>query len=168
MKKKHTIEKIGLLLIVLIAIGLWGYFYSNTQADAAAKREAEEQRKETILKKALNPKSEIPVRYLTLEEAHVLYNSEQAIFMDARPVKDFAYMHIPGALSVPYTEAKQIQSVLDMDRDQLIVVYCSNRNCPMAEYLATRLSELHFKKVYIFEGGMQEWYDARYPLARGV
>ena len=122
----------------------------------------------TVLEKVKTTTSNTTVKFLTLDEAHTLHTSGEALFMDARPEQDYGYMHIPGAMSVPYTIAKTLPEVLSLDRNRLIVVYCSSNTCPMAEVLATRLNELMFTRVYIFSGGLKEWYNAKYPLDRGI
>jgi len=166
--KNNTIEKIGILAIIAIIAGFGVYFYTVIQADSHELRQAKEKKESTILEKVKNPVSNTTVKFLTLDEAHTLYLSGEALFMDARPEQDYGYMHIPGAMSAPYTVAKKLQSVLDLERDRLIVVYCSSDTCPMAEVLATRLNELLFTRVYIFSGGLKEWYNAKYPLERGI
>jgi rhodanese-related sulfurtransferase len=167
MRENHNIEKLGILSIVLIVAAFGVYFYSVIQSDSRELLEAKEKKVSTILEKVKNP-SKSTVKYLTLEEAHTLYNSGEALFLDARPEQDYGYMHISGAMSAPYTIAKQMPAVLELDRDRLIVVYCSSSSCPMAEVLATRLDELLFRRVYIFSGGLKEWYNAKYPLKRGI
>jgi rhodanese-related sulfurtransferase len=163
----NTIEKVGITAIVAIIAISGVYFYTAIQADSREILEAKEKKVSTILEKVQNP-TKSTVKFLTLDEAHTLYTSGEALFMDARPEKDYGYMHIPGAMSAPYTIAKQLQEVRDLDRNRLIVVYCSSDTCPMAEFLATRLDELLFRRVYIFSGGLKEWYNAKYPLERGI
>lgn len=164
----NSIEKIGVLSIVVIAAAFGIYFYTTIQADSRELIAAKEKKVSTILEKVSNPTSKVPVKYLTLEEAHTLYLAGEALFLDARPEQDYGYMHIAGAMSAPYTIAKQLPAILGLDRDRLIVVYCSSSSCPMAEVLATRLDELLFRRVYIFSGGLKEWYNAKYPLERGL
>jgi rhodanese-related sulfurtransferase len=164
--KNNSIEKIGILAIVVIIAVCGAYFYTAIQADSQALQKANAKKVATILEKVNNP-TDRTVKFLTLDETHTLYNSGEALFMDARPEKDYNYMRIPGAMSAEYTRAKKIQDVLNLDRDRLIVVYCSSDTCPMAEILATRLDELMFSRVYIFAGGLKEWYNAKYPLERG-
>lgn len=168
MKDSNRIEKWGIFFIVVIIAGFGTYFYYLLKTDANEKRAATERKESTILAKVSQPDLKTTVKFLTLDEAYTLYHSGQAVFMDARPEQDYGYMHIPGAVSAPYNIAKQLKTVLDLDRNQLIVVYCSSATCPMAEVLATRLHELMFTRVYIFSGGLKEWYNAKYPLERGV
>ncbi len=162
------VEKIGILSIVVIVAAFGIYFYTTIQADSRELMEAKEKKVSTILEKVTNPTSKVPVKYITLEEAYTLYVSGDALFLDARPEQDYGYMHIAGAMSCPYTIAKQLKPILELDRNRLIVVYCSSNSCPMAEVLATRLDELLFRRVYIFSGGLKEWYNAKYPLERGL
>ena len=163
-----SVEKIGILSIVVIVAAFGIYFYTTVQADSLKLLDAKEKKTSSILEKVNNPTSKVPVKYLTLEEAYTLYVSGDALFLDARPEQDYGYSHIAGAMSAPYTTVKTLKPILDLDRNRLIVVYCSSSSCPMAEVLATRLDELLFRRVYIFSGGLKEWYTAKYPLERGV
>ncbi|NDC83431.1 rhodanese-like domain-containing protein [bacterium] len=105
-----------------------------------------------------------PITLLTFDEVKALHKAKKAIFLDARSDREFAYAHIPGALEAYYAEVKANPQVVGLNRNQMIVAYCSSDKCPMAELLATKLIELGFSRIYVFPGGMKEWISAKMPV----
>ena len=71
--------------------------------------------------------------------------------------------HIKGAINIPLkkigTEAKQ-----RFDKDEEIVVYCSDYECTSSPTAAKKLDDLGFENVYDYEGGKKEWKEAGYPM----
>jgi len=45
-----------------------------------------------------------------------------------------------------------------------IVVYCAGPGCPMSGLAAEKLAKLGYKKVWAYEGGLQEWKQAGLPV----
>lgn len=43
------------------------------------------------------------------------------------------------------------------DKEQLIVVYCSSRTCPAGYWMAQRLIEMGYVRVFEYPGGIDEW-----------
>ncbi|MFQ5942621.1 MAG: rhodanese-like domain-containing protein [Anaerolineales bacterium] len=72
----------------------------------------------------------------------------------------FQGKHIPG--SIDLHEPESLAAELDPEED--IVVYCSDRLCP-ASMMAYHYLETHdYKKVRRYSGGLTEWEAAGYPL----
>ncbi|MDR2459699.1 MAG: rhodanese-like domain-containing protein [Deltaproteobacteria bacterium] len=93
--------------------------------------------------------------YGRLEE---LLSTPGVVLLDAR-IKDlFQLGHLPGAKNIPPESLMDPLSpeanYLDgLKRDALIVTYCSDPLCPMAEELAGYLKGKSFETVYIFTPG---------------
>ena len=51
------------------------------------------------------------------------------------------------------------------DKDQRIVVYCTDHNCLGAEFVGTQLVEAGYTNVGRFPGGVREWQLAGRPTA---
>lgn len=103
-------------------------------------------------------------RALSLDEAYKLYEKRAAIFMDGRIKRNYVWAHIKGAMSVYYKLAKTNPKLKDLNKDQLIVTYCSNPLCPISYYLAAELNQLGFTNVFVFPGGLEEWMQEKYDL----
>lgn len=69
---------------------------------------------------------------------------------------------IPGSRHVPLDTVGRAST--SMPKSTSIVVYCSNYECPQSHVAAEKLAALGFTEVYVYEGGLQEWEEAGYPL----
>jgi rhodanese-related sulfurtransferase len=49
-------------------------------------------------------------------------------------------------------------------KDKPIVVYCASNECPASKNAAVKLEQAGFTNVRAYEGGMQDWKDANYPV----
>ena len=87
--------------------------------------------------------------------------------------KDFVFInvHIPFAgdiaqtdLSIPYDEIEQDLSQFPTDKNVKIVLYC--RSGRMSQIAAEKLVSLGYTNIWNLKGGMVEWEQAGYPLAK--
>jgi len=83
---------------------------------------------------------------------------------DARPPAEYAKMHVPGALCVPYGElAHRFPAVTDTSP---VVVTCAGRTRGIVGVLGLRLAGVE-TPVYALENGTQGWALAGLDLERG-
>ncbi len=68
--------------------------------------------------------------------------------------------HIPGSLPCP--TLAESRAVLSQDDD--IVVYCTGPACPAGRALARQLKRQGFRQVRRYDGGLEDWAAAGYPL----
>ena len=87
--------------------------------------------------------------------------------VDARSPDLFAMGSIDGALSLPLvdTDAFLPDFLARVDKDQVIITFCSGFGCPDSFDLGVLLIELGYQDVRVFEGGYPEWRDAGLPVA---
>ncbi|MEW5979534.1 MAG: rhodanese-like domain-containing protein [Acidobacteriota bacterium] len=111
--------------------------------------------------------SSIP--HLTLSAAKERFDSQSAVFVDARPRLFYRLGHIPGALSFPREEyeAERNLTPLLQYRSRRLVIYCSGVDCPDSALLAGYLRKEGFERLEIFEGGWPEWQKAGFPVEAG-
>ena len=74
--------------------------------------------------------------------------------LDVRPLEEYRAGHIPGALSVPLGQLKELLSKLP--KDQEIVAYCRGPYCVLAVQAVEMLRKEGFKGVRL-EEGIQDW-----------
>jgi rhodanese-related sulfurtransferase len=90
-----------------------------------------------------------------------IYNTNKAVFIDARQAEDYAEGHIKDALSFPVNQfdeqidAFKKQYALDMT----IITYCSGRTCTDSHKLAQLLLQEGYENVAVFIDGYQHWKE---------
>jgi rhodanese-related sulfurtransferase len=72
----------------------------------------------------------------------------------------FRTMHIPGSINIFTKE----QAVEMLDPSDEVVVYCTNVKCQASAKAFFILTKFGFKNVRRYEGGLQDWEQAGYPL----
>ncbi len=72
----------------------------------------------------------------------------------------FQGKHIPGSIDLHEPETL----LEELDPDEEIVVYCSDRLCPASMMAYNLLENRGYKHVQRFSGGLAEWEQAGYPL----
>ncbi|HYX51185.1 MAG TPA: rhodanese-like domain-containing protein [Ktedonobacteraceae bacterium] len=75
---------------------------------------------------------------------------------------DWAYeaKHIPG--SIHFATIKD--AMQSLNKDDEIVVYCSDENCIASKSLGQLLERNGYSHVLHYAGGLQDWEQAGYPL----
>ena len=93
---------------------------------------------------------------------------EGALFVDARFWWDYEAGHVPGALSLPVTEAGHAPELLgDVPRDRLLVTYCTGPPCDSGDGLARALMREHgYRRVRVMTAGWPGWVAAGYAVER--
>ena len=75
---------------------------------------------------------------------------------------EWAYhaIHIPGSINF----ATSRQALQSLNKEDEIVVYCSDEDCIASRALGQLLERHGYTHVLHFAGGLQEWEQAGYPL----
>lgn len=75
-------------------------------------------------------------------------------------------MHIPGSLNLPCSPGlfASADALQELDRDDEIVVYCSNEACFSSIAVYYLLEKRGYKRVSRYAGGLLDWGEADYPL----
>lgn len=75
---------------------------------------------------------------------------------------DWAYeaKHIPGSLHFDNIK----EAIQSLNKDDEIVVYCSDENCIASKALGQLLERNGYTHVLHYAGGLQDWEQAGYPL----
>jgi len=75
----------------------------------------------------------------------------------------YDHMHIPGSLhfNTPHEAVAQLRP------DEEIVVYSSTKWCHKSIDTYLVLQSHGFNKLYLYDGGLEAWQDACYPLEGG-
>jgi rhodanese-related sulfurtransferase len=103
---------------------------------------------------------------LTMDDAFALWQTKQAIFLDAREPDEFVEGHIPGAVSFPFEEWDQYWSDIQtkITPESRIVCYCGGLDCEASLDMARELKVQGYPNAYIFFGGINKWTELKLPL----
>ena len=95
-----------------------------------------------------------------------IFDSGNALFVDARSRDNYDDGHIPGAVSMPVGEFDRlIDSFMDQHPvDQTIVTYCSGRTCEDSHNLAQLLLDFGYTDVKVFIDGFPGWEAEGHPI----
>lgn len=89
------------------------------------------------------------------------------MLIDARSSARFADGHIPGARNVHLPDLpSRGRKDPALDSYRHIIVYGENPATPSARGMTKRLMSFGYSGVRMFGGGMSEWRQAGYPVAR--
>ena len=72
----------------------------------------------------------------------------------------FRAAHIPGSIHVDGPE----RAAELLDKDDQIVVYCTNVNCVASQLAYKRFVKGGYTNVRRYAGGLEDWEEAGYPL----
>lgn len=92
-----------------------------------------------------------------------LGSDDRPVLVNALAREAFDEARIPGSISIPAGDALRLARDV-LAHDQPIVVYCSSRSSTASPTLAQKLVDIGFTEVIDFEGGVEEWERAGYPM----
>ena len=108
---------------------------------------------------------------ISVTEAVGLLGREDVTFVDARSAEQHASAHVPGAITLPASDAEGVldtQSV-PIPPQNLIITYCDGLTCEQSEYLGMLLKDrTACEQVSVLEGGWNAWVEAGAPIITGV
>jgi len=95
-----------------------------------------------------------------------IFDTGKAVFIDARPYKEYKKGHIKGAISFPAAQFdERIETfLLNYPPSISIVTYCSGRECRDSHELAQMLIDSGFSETRVFIDGYPLWEKERYPV----
>jgi rhodanese-related sulfurtransferase len=102
---------------------------------------------------------------ISIEKAKELYESQGALFVDARHDFEYKMEHIHGAINIALKEVDTHRILLEgTPKEKILIVYCDGVECNSSIELALKLMELKFTNVKVFFGGWQEWKANNLPI----
>lgn len=121
-------------------------------------------RKDSI-EKATGKKDVLVYKIITLGQLKRLMDQKRGILFDARNDDEYRKGHIKGARNIPALDAgKHFAGLAVIPRDTLIIVYCSNSECPLGRSLAEFLGVMEFKNLLLYDDGWDGWQKAGMPV----
>ena len=90
-------------------------------------------------------------------------NGENFTLVDVLSEDQYDKSHIKGAINIPLEKIGR-KAENKLNKEEEIVVYCSDKNCSASPNAAKKLESLGFKNVYDYEEGKADWKKAGYPM----
>lgn len=103
------------------------------------------------------------MKTITTKKLHEKLKSNDIHLVEVLEEEKFKKEHIKGAINIPLnriaTESKE-----KFNKEDEIVVYCSDEDCTASPTAAKKLDKQGFKNVFDFEGGKKAWKEAGLPM----
>ncbi len=97
------------------------------------------------------------------EELQKKLNNNEITLIDVLAEKEYNKSHIKGAVNIPMAKIG-IEANRKYDKNEPIVVYCSDKDCTASLTAGKKLEEMGFTEVYHYKGGKKEWSEAGLPM----
>ena len=99
----------------------------------------------------------------TFVKAHIAVPMPQNVMMiDARPYKGkYAKGHIPGAVSIPFSQFDKKTNLLPKDKNTLLIYYCEGVKCKLSHKSAKKAVKLGYTNVKVYAKGYPEWVSLK-------
>ena len=108
-----------------------------------------------------------PTAEISTEELRHILADKSALVLDARPFREYAVSHIPGALNVApkpgvpmslyVSDVAEIDRLVHQRKDTAIVLYCNGPYCGKSKRLAVELVAGGYTKIRRYQLGIPVW-----------
>jgi rhodanese-related sulfurtransferase len=105
------------------------------------------------------------VKKITKEEImEKIDRGEKFRLIDVRNTPDYNKEHIVGAVHLLISEMTPDRLEALLEKDDVIITYSEDINCPAKTIAAQKLMELRCRNVFAYEGSWKEWKESGYPV----
>ena len=97
---------------------------------------------------------------IPLNDAVGFYDTQEAVFVDARPLDLYSEVYIPDALNVPW---QQVNDYLEAffekvtDTKTIVIAYCDGEACSLSEDPALMLCDMGYENVKVLINRWTVW-----------
>ena len=116
------------------------------------------------------PAEGVSTREITTEELQTILTTGSATVLDARPAREYAISHIPGALDVApkpgvamslyVSDVAEIGRLVRGNKSAPLVLYCNGVHCGKSRRLAGELVDAGYRDVRRYQLGIPAWRAA--------
>ncbi|OOV87420.1 sulfurtransferase [Oceanospirillum linum] len=99
---------------------------------------------------------------ISCQQATLLVNREDGVFLDIRDRGDFRNGHIAGAVNISMASLKDRVGELEKYKAKPIIVVCKMGNTASAA--VSELQKAGFEKSCVMRGGMSNWQNDNLPV----
>lgn len=101
---------------------------------------------------------------ISVNEATLLINRQDAVVVDVRETAEWSAGHIPNARHIALGQLAKHLSELDKFKDKPVIVVCASGN--RSGTAGSVLMKNGFQQVYNLAGGIHAWSDAGLPMTK--
>lgn len=99
---------------------------------------------------------------ISVPEATLLINREDAVVVDVRETSEWSNGHIPNARHIALGQLAKRMSELEKFKDKPVIMCCASGN--RSQSACGTLQRAGFSRVYNLNGGMGAWSSAGLPM----
>jgi rhodanese-related sulfurtransferase len=103
-------------------------------------------------------------RNISVGDATLLINRQDALVVDVRETAEWSAGHIPNARHIALGHLDKRLSEIEKHKDKPVILVCASGNRSGAG--CSRLKKAGFQQVFNLHGGMRSWSEAGLPLAK--
>jgi rhodanese-related sulfurtransferase len=105
---------------------------------------------------------------LRLPDVESLFHQPSTLFIDVRPLTDYEFGHIQGAINLPEEEFEERFPELRprLEHAKTLIVYCKSVDCGKSLWAAMRLRQEGLSQTMIYPAGWNEWINNNKPVTR--
>jgi rhodanese-related sulfurtransferase len=110
----------------------------------------------------------VKVQLIDAKAAHKYSHDSGTVFVDSRECRDYAKLHVKGAICLPCDDVEQRFPAVEplIPQESRVILYCYGPECDMAEKVGTFLAQQGYKNMMIMSSGFSEWEKAQFPVER--
>jgi rhodanese-related sulfurtransferase len=97
------------------------------------------------------------------EELKEKLDNNEVTLIEVLEEEEYNKSHIKGAINIPLKKIS-FEARKKFDKDDNLVVYCSDEDCTASPTAAKKLNDSGFKNVWDYEGGKKAWKEAGLPM----
>lgn len=101
-------------------------------------------------------------KQITKEELKEKLNDRNVVIVNVLKEESYDNLHIKGSVNIPRSELENSRWN-ELDKNKEIITHCTNYACNSSRYAAEFLQSKGFN-VKAYEGGIEEWKEAGYPV----
>ena len=99
---------------------------------------------------------------VSCQQATLMVNREDGVFLDIRDRSDFRSGHIAGAVNISMASLKDRTGELEKYKTKPVIVVCKMGNT--ASMAVSELQKAGFEKALVMRGGMSNWQNDNLPV----
>ena len=103
------------------------------------------------------------MKTIETEELKKKLDNNEVTLIEVLEEEEYNESHIKGAINIPLKKIS-FEARKKFDKDDNLVVYCSDEDCTASPTAAEKLKDSGFKNVWDYEGGKKAWKEAGLPM----